>query len=312
MKPLLELSVAPHIRDGESVNKIMWSVVIALLPAFIAALALFGMQALRLVTVSVTMCVVTEFVIRRLRRRDTTIMDGSAVITGMLLAFVVPPTLPTWMIALGAMLAIFLVKELFGGLGANIFNPALAARAILLAAFPRFMTTWISPFEGVSTATPLALVKERIVTELPSYYDLFIGQVGGSLGETSALALILGGLFLIVRGIIRWEIPLINIAAVFCLSVIVGRDPVYEILAGGVILGAFFMITDMVTTPLTRKGGIVFALGCAIITVAIRQWGGYPEGVCYSILIMNAFTPLIDRWCVPRRLGQQKNSKKKG
>ena len=309
MNTLFEVSVSPHIRDEESVNKIMWSVVIALLPALIAALVFFGTDAIRLVSASVAVCVITEFFVRRLRRRDVTVADGSAVITGVLLAFIVPPTLPTWMIALGAFLAIFLVKELFGGLGMNIFNPALAARAILLAAFPQHMTAWVRPFDSVSTATPLALVKENIVTTLPSYADLFIGRIGGSLGEASTLAICIGGAFLIARRVIRWEIPMINIIAIYCLSFAVGRDPLYEILAGGVMLGAFFMITDMVTTPVTRIGGVVFALGCALITVMIRQWGGFPEGVCYAILIMNAFTPLIDIFCKPRRLGEVRQKK---
>jgi len=305
MKTLFEVSSPPYIRDDESVNKIMWSVVIALFPAFIASLVYFGTNAIRLITVSVSVCIITEFFIRRLRRRDITINDGSAVITGMLLAFCVPPTLPSWMIALGAFFAIFLVKELFGGLGMNIFNPALAARAILLAAFPQHMTAWINP-EGVSTATPLAIVKENIEVMGPSYHDLFIGHIGGCLGETSAIAIILGGVFLITRRIIRWEVPFTFIATIFCFSYFIGRDPVYEILAGGVMLGAFFMITDMVTTPVTPEGGVIFAFGCALITVIIRKWGGFPEGVCYSILIMNAFTPLIDRYCKPKVMGEKR------
>jgi len=191
-----------------------------------------------------------------------------------------------------------------------IFTPALAARAMLLAAFPQQMTAWIHPVDGVSTATPLALVKEQVTTQLPTYYDLFIGNIGGSLGETSALAIIIGGLFLVARKIIRLEVPFVFIAAVFILSQCLGRDPIYEIVAGGVMLGAFFMITDMVTTPVTRRGMLIFALGCAVITVAIRKWGGLPEGVCYSILIMNAFTPLIDTYCRPKILGEIKNNKK--
>ena len=309
MKTLFEVSSPPYIRDDESVNKIMWSVVIALFPAFIASLVYFGMNSIRLIIVSVSVCIITEFFIRRLRRRDNTITDGSAIITGMLLAFCVPPTLPTWMIAVGAFCAIFLVKELFGGLGMNIFNPALAARAILLAAFPQHMTAWINP-DGVSVATPLAIVKEHIETVGPSYYDLFVGNVGGCVGETSAIAIIIGGIFLIVRRIIRWEVPFTFIATIFCFSYLIGRDPIYEILAGGVMLGAFFMITDMVTTPVTLEGGVIFAFGCALLTMIIRKWGGLPEGVCYSILIMNAFTPLIDIYCKPRILGTRKNRKK--
>ncbi len=305
VKRLLEVSISPHIRDEDSVNKIMWSVIFALVPALIASLIFFGVRAFQTVVVSVSVCIITEYVMRRLRRRDITITDGSAIITGMLLAFCLPPSTPLWMVGVGAFLAIFLVKELFGGLGMNVFNPALAARAILLAAFPVQMTSWIAP-DGITTATPLAIVKEQLEVAGPTYSDLFFGNVGGCLGETSALAIIVGGLFLIVRRVIKWEVPVVFIGFVFCLSYFVGRDPVYEILAGGVMLGAFFMITDMVTTPITKRGEVLFAIGCACITVAIRSWGGYPEGVCYSILIMNAFAPLIDRACKPRQLGAVK------
>lgn len=300
---LNEVSISPHIRDDDSVNKIMWSVVIALIPAFIASLVFFGNDALRLVTVSVIVCVLTEYIFRKMRKRDCTIQDGSAVITGMLLAFCLPPTVPSWMIALGAFFAIALGKEVFGGLGMNVFNPALAARAILLASFPAEMTRWTSP-DGITTATPLGMVKEGLSGALPSYYDLFTGNIGGCIGETSAIAIILGGLFLVFRKVIKIEMPVIYIGTVFCLSLFFGRDPLFEILAGGVMLGAFFMITDMVTTPVTYSGGFIFACGCGLITVAVRNWGGYPEGVCYSILIMNAFTPLIDKYTAPRRLGQ--------
>lgn len=299
---MFEVTVSPHIRGEDSVTKIMWRVVFGLVPAVIAAVYFFGLDAVRLIGVSVVVCVLTEFLIRKWRRLDSTVFDGSAVITGILLAFVVPPTLPTWMMGVGAFLAIFLGKEIFGGLGMNVFNPALASRAILLAAFPVHMTAWVSP-DGLSCATPLGIVKEQLATTMPSYLDLFFGNVGGCLGETSVVAILIGGIFLLWKKVIAWEMPFFFVGAVFVLSFMVGRDPVYEILAGGVMLGAFFMITDMVTSPLTRKGCIVFSLGCALITVAIRNWGGYPEGVCYSILIMNAFTPLIDMYCVPRRLG---------
>lgn len=302
------VSASPHIHGEESVAKIMWSVIMALIPTFIASVVFFGAHALRLVSVSVLVCVLTEYFVRKIRQRDNTILDGSAIITGMLLAFIVPPTTPSWMMAVGAFLSIFLVKEMFGGLGMNIFNPALAGRAILLAAFPQQMTYWINP-DGITSATPLAMVKEKIAGELPSYYELFIGNIGGSLGETSALAIMLGGIYLLLRRIIKWQVPLVFIGSVYILSLLLGRDPLYEILAGGVMLGAFFMLTDMVTTPITVRGCIIFSFGCAIITVAIRQWGGFPEGVCYSILIMNAFTPLIDRYCLPRRLGEIRKKK---
>jgi Na+-translocating ferredoxin:NAD+ oxidoreductase subunit D len=310
MEELYEVSISPHIHDEDSVNKIMWTVVIALIPVFIAALVFFGHDALRLVSVSVVVCVFSEYMIRKIRKRDTTIHDGSAVITGMLLAFCVPPTVPSWMMALGAFLAIALGKEIFGGLGMNVFNPALVARAILLAAFPAAMTQWTHP-EGMTHATVLGMVKEGALENLPAYSELFIGRIGGSLGETSALAILVGGLFLAIRKVIRIEVPLLYIGSVFFLAAFLGRDPVVEILSGGLMLGAFFMITDMVTTPVTVKGGIFFACGCGLITSAIRTWGGYPEGVCYSILIMNAFTPLIDRCTAPRRLGYQSGKRKK-
>jgi Na+-translocating ferredoxin:NAD+ oxidoreductase subunit D len=288
------------------VNKIMWSVVAALLPTLLASLIFFGWNAVRLVGTSVGVCVLSEFIIRKLRRRDTTIRDGSAVITGMLLAFVVTPALPTWMMAVGAFLAIFLVKELFGGLGMNIFNPALTARAILLAAFPKYMTTWYAPFDAVTTATPLAIIKEHLPQAMPSIAALFLGSTPGSLGETSELAILVGGLFLIARKVIHWEVPLVNIITVYFLSLLCGREPLVEILSGGVFLGAFFMMTDMVTTPITCAGKIIFAFCAGVLTVLIRNFGGYPEGVCYSILIMNAFTPLIDRGLSSKTYGSAK------
>jgi len=302
---VLEVSASPHIRVGDSTSRIMWRVVAALLPALAVSVWLFGMQAMRVVFVSVFVSVLTEFIIRNARKKDMTIGDGSAVITGVLLAFVVPPTTPLWMVAIGAFCAIALCKEVFGGLGMNIFNPALASRAILLAAFPVQMTAWITP-DGISCATPLAIIKEGGAAVVPETIDLFVGTIGGSLGETSAIALLIGGLYLIVSKVIKWEMPVVYLGGIALLSLFLGRDPLVAILAGGAMLGGFFMITDMVTTPITRMGGVVFAAGCAIVTVVIRQWGGYPEGVCYSILIMNALTPLIDRVCMPRVFGKKK------
>lgn len=299
---MYEVSVSPHIKDEDTVASIMWNVVLALLPALGASIYYFGVRALYITLTCVIFAVLTEGITRKLRKRDNTVTDGSAVVTGILLAFVIPPTSPLWMAAIGAVLAIFLVKELFGGLGMNIFNPALASRAILLAAFPRQMTDWISP-DAVTSATPLAMVKEEMAVTLPTYTELFLGKIGGCIGETSALAIILGGLFLMSKRIIKWQVPVIFIGGVFVFSLLFGRDPVFEILAGGVMLGAFFMLTDMVTTPITTKGNIIFALGCALITCLIRKWGGYPEGVCYSILIMNACVPLIDQYTRPRCLG---------
>jgi len=281
----------------------MWSVVGALTPAMIASILFFKWLALKVIIISVIACVATEYFTRRILKRSNTIKDGSAVVTGILFAFCIPPSSPWWMVLIGGFCAICLVKELFGGLGANIFNPALTARAILLASFPVQMTTWINPFDAVACATPLGIIKEHLSVSLPSYLDLFLGKCAGSIGETSALALLIGGIFLLMRRIIYWYYPVFYIGTIFVLSYFVGRDPLYEILAGGVFLGAFFMITDMVTTPMTRLGAIVFSVGAGLITVLIRNYGGYPEGVCYSILIMNAFTPLIDRVLTPRILG---------
>ena len=281
----------------------MWSVVLALVPALIASIIFFRWHAVSVVSISVVTAVATEYITRWLLKRSNTIGDGSAVVTGILFAFVIPPSSPWWMVMIGAAVAIFLVKELFGGLGANIFNPALASRAIMMASFPVYMTTWISPFDCVTSATPLGIIKEHLTQTLPSKMDLFLGNCGGSLGETSALALLIGGLFLLYRRIIYWYYPVFYIGTIYILSFFCGRDPLFEILAGGVFIGAFFMITDMVTTPITKTGGIIFSIGAGIIVVLIRNFGGYPEGVCYSIIIMNAFTPLIDRLVKPRILG---------
>jgi electron transport complex protein RnfD len=304
MKKLI-VTISPHERSSESIERIMWSVVGALIPAIIASVIFFKFLALTVIIISVLTAVVTEYLTRRLLKRSNTIQDGSAVVTGILFAFCIPPSSPWWLVMIGSFCAICLVKELFGGLGANIFNPALTARAILLASFPVHMTTWISPFDAVACATPLGIIKEQLSVPLPTYLDLFMGSCGGCIGETSALALLLGGLFLLMRRIIYWYYPVFYIGTIFILSYFVGRDPLYEILAGGVFLGAFFMITDMVTTPITRIGAIIFSVGAGLITVLIRNYGGYPEGVCYGILIMNAFTPLIDRVLSPRILGAQ-------
>jgi len=238
--------------------------------------------------------------------RRITIGDGSAVVAGLLLAFVLPSRLPWWMAAVGSFFAVVIVKQLFGGLGNNIFNPALAGRAFLLASFPIYMTSWVRPFDAVSCATPLAIVKENLSGTMPSLWDLFIGKTAGCLGETSAVALLIGAGFLFWRKIITWHIPFTYIGTVTILSWVFGRDPLFSVLAGGLVLGAFFMAVDPVTSPMTAKGQIIFGVGCGIVTVVIRQWGGYPEGVCYSILLMNALVPLIDRYTKPRRLGEQK------
>lgn len=302
----LIVSASPHIRSKESMPKVMWSVVCALLPAAAIGVYFFGWPALQLIVVCCAVAVITEALTQRLMGYPIAITDGSCVVTGLLCALILPPGLPWWMGAIGAGFAIVVVKQLFGGLGFNIFNPALAARVVLLASFPIHMTAWVGPFDGVSCATPLAIVKDRLSIELPTYWDLFVGNVAGSIGETSVVCLLVGAGYLFLRRIISWHIPFSYIGTVAFLSWLFGRDPIFSVLAGGLILGAFFMATDMVTTPITKKGKLIFGVGAGVIVVVIRHWGGYPEGVCYSILLMNGITPLIDRWTRPKGFGRKR------
>lgn len=304
-KRTFSLAISPHIKSPETTAKIMWSVVIALLPTTAMGVYFFGIHAFYIILVSVIAAITTEGLFQLITKRKVRIFDGSAVITGILLALILPPNVPLWIPALGSFFAIFLVKELFGGLGHNIFNPALAARAILLASFPLIMTSWISPFDAISCATPLGIIKDNLLFPLPSYLTLFIGTRAGCLGETSVLALLIGATFLFLRKIISWHIPLSFIATVALFSFFAGKNPLFQILSGGLILGAFFMATDYTTSPITKKGQIVFGFGSGIITSLIRFWGGYPEGVCYSILLMNCLVPLIDRYTLPKRFGEK-------
>ena len=300
----LVVSSSPHIRSEETVQRIMLDVIIALLPATAASVYFFGMRALAITLVSVAAAVAAEAAIQKIRNRPVTINDGSAVITGLLLALTLSPAMPLWMVAVGAVAAIGIGKQVYGGLGSNPFNPALVGRAFLVVTFPVHMTTWINPIDGVTSATPLGLLKmEGTAT---GYTELFIGNVGGSLGETSALLLILGGLYLLYRGIIDWRIPVFYIGTVGVMTAVLGQDPVFHLLAGGLMLGAFFMATDMVTTPVTRTGKIVFGIGAGILVVLIRLYGGYPEGVLFSILLMNTFTPIIDKYTRPKIYGEVK------
>ncbi|GBR75920.1 electron transport complex protein RnfD [Candidatus Termititenax persephonae] len=287
----------------------MRDVLIALLPAGLASLVFFGWRAVWLIGVCVGAAVLTEYLAAQFFKKKNYLNDCSAVVTGVLLAFVLPPSLPLWMAALGAVFAILLVKELFGGLGHNIFNPALGGRAFLLASFPVWLTTWTRPFDAVTTATPLALAKSGQLLDAVSratvqasaagqavnYWDLFLGNVAGSLGETSALALLLGAAYLLYRQVIDWRIPLGYLGTVALFMFFAHENVAFHLLAGGLLLGAFFMATDYTTSPMTRRGKWIFAIGCGILTSVIRLWGGYPEGVCYSILIMNMFVPLLDR-----------------
>ena len=311
---LLTVSSSPHIRAKDDTASLMQSVVIALLPALAVAGVVFGSKAIILVLLCVGTSLITEAVIQKLLKKPITINDWSAVVTGMLLAFNLPVNATWWMAVLGSIFAIALVKQAFGGIGHNFINPALAARAFLVASWPTRMTgtSYIPLTDTVTTATPLGILHEGLdVSMLPSTLDMFLGTNGvyGSIGEISALALLIGGIYLIVRKVISWRIPTIYILTVALLSLAFGADPIYQICAGGLMLGAFFMATDYVSSPTSPKGQIIFAFGCGLITVIIRQIGGYPEGVSYSILLMNLAAPLIEKYTAPAVLGVSKKKK---
>lgn len=310
----LLVSSSPHVRSEDTISRIMLDVVIALMPAAIAAVIFFKWNAIVIILASVLSAVITEALIQKLMKREITIGDWSAVITGMLLAFNLPPTVPLWIPIIGSAFAIAVVKQLFGGLGHNFMNPALAARAVLLASWPVRMTTWITPgVDAVSTVTPLAILKEtETAGQLPELWDMIVGNIGGTIGETSALALLLGAAYLLYRGIINWKIPFTFIGTVAFMTWMLGGEgfftgnALYHIFTGGLILGAFFMATDYVSSPVTPKGQIIMGVGCGVLTSVIRIYGGYPEGVSYSILLMNVATPLIDKLTMPRIFGEVK------
>ena len=307
MSDKLIVSVSPHIYSGESSERIMWLVSLSLLPAAVAGVIIFGLSSLWVILTAVICAILTEAIIQKLRKVDLTIFDGSAALTGLLLAVCLPPTVPLWLVAVGSFVAIAIGKQAFGGLGQNIFNPALIGRAFLLVAWPTYMTTWRLPGQGVDAltgATPLASDFAGFTLR-----DLLLGNHGGCIGEVHIIALLAGALFLLVLGYISWHIPFSFIATVGIFTWIFGGEGFFNgqwllhILSGGLILGAFFMATDYVTSPLTNKGKLIFGFGCGLFTAIIRLWGGYPEGVCYAILLMNAATPLIDRYTKPRRFG---------
>lgn len=306
---LYTVSSSPHIRSKDTIQSVMRDVIIALIPAMIAGIVVFKTEALILLIVSITSCVVSEWAWQKLTKRPIKVLDLSAVITGILIALNVPPSLPPWMVVIGGVFAMIIVKALFGGLGQNIVNPALAARAFLVASYPVAMTTWT--LDGVSTATPLGILKEGGEV-LPGLMNVFLGNIGGCIGETSALALLIGFVYLLYRKVISWHIPVYYIGTVFVLSTFMGRNGfmtgngLYEIMIGGLMIGAIFMATDYTTSPMTTNGKIIFAIGCGVLTSIIRTFGGYPEGVSYSILIMNLFVPLIDRYVTPRVFGEVK------
>ena len=303
------VSPSPHIRSNITVKTIMRDVIIALMPALIVGIYFFKMDALLVILTSVVSSVFAEWLWEKLTHKRITIGDLSAVVTGLLLAFNLPPTIPLWMVVVGAFFSIIIVKQFFGGIGQNFVNPALAGRAFLLASYSTAMTKWT--VDGITTATPLAILKTGKGT-LPPITDLLIGNIGGCMGEISAIAILIGAAYLFYKKIISWEIPVTYIGTVLILTWILGRNGYmtgngfYEIFAGGLMLGAFFMATDYTTSPVTSKGKIIFGIGCGVLTAVIRRFGPNPEGVSYSILIMNLFVPLIDRKTAPRIFGEVK------
>ena len=311
MKDKLIVNVSPHLHKDESVSKIMWTVVISLIPAGVAGVFIFGLSALSVIILGVVTALITEWIMQLFTKRKVTILDGSAFLTGLLLAYNLPPKVPFWMPIIGSFFAIAIGKQVFGGLGQNIFNPALTGRVFLMASWPKYMTTFTRPltYDAVTSATPLAALKEGKVLENVSNWNLFWGVRGGCIGEVCIFALLLGALFLFIKGYISWHIPITYTVVVGLFTYIFGQkglfsgDWLFHILSGGLILGAFFMATDYVTSPLTRKGQVIFGIGCGLITAIIRLWGGYPEGVSYAILMMNAATPIIDRYTRNRIYG---------
>ena len=300
-------SSSPHIRSDETTQKLMLDVIIALVPALAASIFYFGFNSLILLVASVISAVVTEYLCERAMNKPVTVTDLSAVVTGILLAFNLPATAPWWIAVVGSVFAIAIVKQIFGGLGFNFLNPALAGRAFLVASWSSHMTSgFVNPVtDAVASATPLAIIKGSATGQLPSIMDMFLGNIPGCIGETSSILLILGGIYLIYRGTIKWIIPVCYIGTVAVLALIVdgGSMLPYHVFGGGLMLGAFFMATDYATSPITDKGKIIYAVGAGVLTMLIRKVGGYPEGVSYSILLMNIITPLIDKYVTPKVFG---------
>jgi len=330
MGNFLKVSLSPHVHGGNSVKKEMHGVILAMIPAMLVGFYFFGLDAVRVTAISVIAAVGFEYLIQKfLIKGEPTITDGSAIITGMLFAFNMPSNLPVWIILIGIFVAIGIGKMTFGGLGQNPFNPALVGRVFLLVSFPVQMTTWpkisilnFSMVDAQTAATPLALVKEglkngeslsSLMEKVPSALDMLIGNVGGSLGEISAVAIMLGGAYLLWKKIISWHIPVAMLGTIAVFSGILHfanpeayAGPAFHLLSGGAMLGAVFMATDMVTSPMTHKGMIIFGVGIGLLTILIRVFGAYPEGVSFAILIMNAFVPLINTYVKPKRFGEVK------
>lgn len=329
--PFLTVSPSPHVHSDASVQKLMYGVIFAMLPAMAVSFYVFGIGAIFVTALSVISCVFFEFVLTKyLLKKEPTIMDGSAIITGILLAFNVPSNLPWWAVVIGSFVAIGIGKSAFGGLGNNPFNPALVGRVFLLISFPVQMTSWPVPFasrlqflDATTGATPLGLIKEGIdagipiselVTKIPSYLDLMIGGMGGSIGEISAIALIIGFIYMLWKKIVTWHIPIAMLSTIILFSGILWvvnpekfMDPVFHLMTGGVMLGALFMATDYVTSPMTTKGMLIYGAGIGFLTIIIRNFGSYPEGVSFAILIMNGLVPLMNKYIKPKRFGIKKN-----
>ena len=304
-------NVSPHFSGKRTTQNIMLDVIIALIPAAIASVVIFGLRALLVTGVCVATCMAAEFLFEKLCKRDNTVFDLSAIVTGMLLAFNLPVSIPIWQAVIGSIAAIVVVKQLFGGIGQNFANPAITARIIMLVAFAGSMSNWTSPVKWGKTvyetdvitgATPLAAAAKGQTDSMPSYLTLFLGNHAGCLGETCAAAIILGGIYLLARGVISWHTPVAFIATAALMSFICGKDVLYQLLSGGLLLGAVFMATDYATTPSTKWGKIIFGVGCGLITILIRFWGNLPEGVSYSILLMNLLTPYISRLTIQKPL----------
>jgi len=330
MSNKLIVSLSPHIHSGDSTQRLMYGVLIAMIPALAVSLYVFGLDCLIITLTAVISCLAFEGLIQKyIIKGEFTLLDGSAAITGLLLAFNVPSSIPIWMMIVGSFAAIVIGKMSFGGLGQNPFNPALVGRVFMLLSFGAEMTSWPLPqqlisssVDAVSGATPLGILKEglksgetidAIMPLLPNYNELFVGGIGGSMGEISALAIIVGGIYMLFRKIITWHIPVSIFATIFVFSGVLHLvnpdiyiDPIFHLLTGGIMLGAIFMATDMVSSPMTTKGMLIYGIGIGIITIAIRTFGQYPEGISFAILIMNAFVPLINKYIRPRIFGAKK------
>ncbi len=327
----LIVSVSPHIKSEETTSRIMWSVNASLLPAAVMGAYFFGPRAVITVVISIITAVIFEYVFQKTLKRKITVTDGSAFLTGLLLGINLPPSVPFYIPVIGSLVAVIITKQLFGGLGFNVFNPALIGRAFLLISFPKLMTIWKEPtaafvhLDAKTTATPLGILKEEGAAKLIEafgdkinlYIQLFVGHRAGSIGETSAIALLIGAAFLFYKGYISWHIPVSFLGTAAVMAWVFGAkgalfagDPIVHLLSGGMLLGAFFMATDYVTSPSIKKGQILFGIGCGFLTMLIRLKGGYPEGVMFAILLMNCFSPLIDRGFKAKVFGAKKEIKK--